>query len=120
MGDRLRNPGPLESSVNLFPDPADSLREAERNGEHFAVPARDQGIRVCDRRHVDHAVLPDPLDLPWTPADDEVQAFPGLDHHELLAEDADLLLRREVHHLVSSLIADRREVLDVVSAPLWR
>src|SRR5438552_17329858 len=120
MGNGLRNAALLHPAVDLLPDPADALREAERHGEHLAVPAGDQGVRVCDRGDVDHAVLPDPFDLPGTATDDEVQALPGLDHHELLAEDADLLLRREVHHLVAPLVADRREVPEVVPASLRR
>src|SRR3989449_6873192 len=118
--DRLRDPVLGEPRINLLPDPADALREAERDGQHLAVPARDHRVRVGDRGHVDHAVLPDLLDLPRTSADDEVQALAGLDHHELLAEDADLPLRREVHDRVTALVADRREVLEVVAAALWR
>src|SRR5439155_17184581 len=72
------------------------------------------------RGHIDHAVLPDLLDLPGPPADDEVQALAGLDHHELLAEDADLPLRREVQDRVAALVADRREVLEVIAAALRR
>src|SRR5207302_4108356 len=107
-------------TVDLLPDAADALREAERDGEHLAGPAGDQRVRVRDRGDVDHAVLPDPFDLPGTATDDEMQALPGLDHHELLAEDPDLLLRREVHHLIAPLVADRREVLEVVPASLRR
>src|SRR2546425_1823198 len=118
--DRLRDPVLGEPRVNLLPDPADALREAERDRQHLAVPARDHRVRVGDRGHVDHAVLPDLLDLPRTSADDEVQALAGLDHHELLAEDADLPLRRQVHDRVAALVADRREVLEVVAAALWR
>src|SRR5438552_8473301 len=114
MGDGLRNAALLHTTVNLLPDPADALREAERHGEHLAVPTVNQGVRVCDRGDVDHPVLPDPFDLPRTAADDEVQTFAGLDHHELLAEDPDLLLRREIHDLIAPLVADRREVLEVV------
>src|SRR5438552_2744486 len=118
--DRLRDPVLGEPRVNLLPDPADALREAERDRQHLAVPARDHRVRVGDRGHVDHAVLPDLLDLPRTSADDEVQALAGLDHHELLAEDADLPLRRQVHDRVAALVADRREVLEVVATALWR
>ena len=120
MGDGLRNAALLHPAVDLLPDPADALREAERHGEHLAVPTGNQGVRVCDRGDVDHPVLPDPFDLPRTAADDEVQALPGLDHHELLAEDPDLLLRREIHDLIAPLVADRREVLEVVPAALRR
>src|SRR2546422_6496067 len=118
--DRLRDPVLGEPRINLLPDPADALREAERDGQHLAVPARDHRVRVGDRGHVDHAVLPDLLDLPRTSADDEVQALARLDHHELLAEDADLPLRRQVHDRVAALVADRREVLEVVATALWR
>src|SRR5437879_6464434 len=118
--DRLRAPVLGEPRINLLPDPADALREAERDRQHLAVPARDHRVRVGDRGHVDHAVLPDLLDLPRTSADDEVQALARLDHHELLAEDADLPLRREVHNRVAALVADRREVLEVVAAALRR
>src|SRR3989441_1371152 len=118
--DRLRDAVRLELSADFLPDPADALSEAERHGQHLTIPARNHRVRVRDRRHVDHAVLPDPLDLPRSPADDEVQAFAGLDHHELLAEDADLPLRRQVHDRIAALIANRREVLEVVAAPLWR
>src|SRR3989449_6146809 len=118
--DRLRDPVLGEPRINLLPDPADALREAERDRQHLAVPARDHRVRVGDRGHVDHAVLPDLLDLPRTSADDEVQALARLDHHELLAEDADLPLRRQVHDRVAALVADRREVLEVVATPLWR
>src|SRR3989442_15751945 len=118
--DRLRDPVLGEPRIDLLPDAADALGEAERHRQHLAVPARDHRVRVGDRGHVDHAVLPDPLDLPRAPADDEVQALAGLDHHELLAEDADLPLRREVHNRVAALVADRREVLEVVAAALWR
>src|SRR5947208_16862032 len=120
MGDGLRNAALLHPTVDLLPDPANALREAERHGEHLAVPAGDEGVRVRDRGDVDHAVLPDPFDLPGTATDDEVKALPGLDHHELLAEDPDLLLRREIHDLVAALVADRREVLEVVPASLRR
>src|SRR5438552_14992756 len=120
MGDGLRNAALLHTTVNLLPDPADALREAERHGEHLAVPAGDQGVRIGDRGDVDHAVLPDPFDLPGTTTDDEVQALPGLDHHELFAEAPDLLLRREIHDLIAPLVADRREVLEVVPASLRR
>src|SRR5437899_398301 len=118
--DRLRDPVLGEPRINLLPDPADALREAERDRQHLAVPARDHRVRVGDRGHVDHAVLPDLLDLPRTSADDEVQALARLDHHELLAEDADLPLRRQVHDRVAALVADRREVLEVVATALWR
>src|SRR3989442_10173161 len=118
--DRLRDPVLGEPRINLLPDPADALREAERHGQHLTIPARNHRVRVRDRGHVDHAVLPDLLDLPRTSADDEVQALARLDHHELLAEDADLPLRREVHDRVAALVADRREVLEVVAAALWR
>src|SRR5712692_9334062 len=120
MRDGLRDTLFLQASVDLLPDPTDPLGEAERHGEHLAVPPRDEGVRICYRGHVDHAVLPDPLDLPGTAADDEVQALSGLNHHELLAEDADLLLGREVHDRVAALVPDRREVLEVVPAALRR
>src|SRR5439155_1748604 len=94
--------------------------EAERHGEHLAGPAGDQGVRVRNRGDVDHAVLADPFDLPGTATDDEVQALPGLDHHELLAEDPDLLLRRQIHDLVAAFVADRRGVLEVETASLRR
>src|SRR3989441_159849 len=116
MLNRLRDPVLGEPRIDLLPDSADALRKAERDRQHLAVPARDHRVRVGDRRHVDHAVLPDLLDLPRTSADDEVQALASLDHHELLAEDADLPLRRQVHDRVTSLVADRREVLEVVAA----
>src|SRR2546427_3769163 len=118
--DRLRYALPVEARVDLFADPTNPLGEAERDGEHLAVPAGDDRVRIRDRGHVHHAVLPDFLHLPWPTADDEVQSFAGLDHHELLAEDADLPLRREVHDRVATLIADRREVLEVVAAALRR
>src|SRR5437016_3328608 len=120
MGNGLRNAALLHPAVDLLPDSADALCEAERHGEHLAVPAGDEGVRVRDRGDVDHAVLPDPFDLPGTATDDEVKALPGLDHHELLAEDPDLLLRREIHDLVAALVADRREVLEIVPASLRR
>src|SRR5437879_8711497 len=37
--DRLRHALPVESRVDLLADPADALGEAERDGEHLAVPA---------------------------------------------------------------------------------
>src|SRR5437870_8761309 len=120
MGDGLRNAALLHPAVDLLPDSADALCEAERHGEHLAVPAGDQGVRIGDRGDVHHAVLPDPFDLPGTSTDDEVQALPGLDHHELLAENPDLLLRREISDLVAPLVADRRQVLEVVPAALRR
>src|SRR5947207_13484458 len=115
-GDRFGDPVLLDTMVDFLPDPSHALGEAEWNRQHFAIPAGDQGVRVRDRGHVHHAVLADSLDLPGTAADDEMQALPRLDHHELLAEDADLLLGREVHDLVAALVADRGEVLEVVSA----
>src|SRR2546427_3225889 len=118
--DGLRDTLAVEPGINLLADPTDALREAERHGQHLAVPAREHRLRVGHGGHVDHAVLPDLLDLPGASADDEVQAFAGLDDHELLPEDADLPLRREVHHRVAALVADRREVLEVVSAALRR
>src|SRR5438093_5312243 len=118
MGDGLRNAALPHPAVDLLPDPADALREAERHGEHLAVPPRDQGVRVGDRGDVDHAVLPDPFDLPGPASDDEVQALPDLDHHELLAEDPDLLLRTAIHDLIAPLFADRRETLDGLTAAL--
>src|SRR3989454_9598104 len=114
LGDALS----VEPSINLLANPTDTLGEAERYGQHLAVPARNHRVRIGHRGHIDHAVLPDLLDLPGTPADDEVQALAGLDHHELLPEDADLPLRREVHHRIAALVANRREVLEVVSAAL--
>src|SRR5438093_10211993 len=108
----------VEPSINLLANPTDTLGDAERYGQHLAVPARNHRVRIGHRGHIDHAVLPDLLDLPGTPADDEVQALAGLDHHELLPEDADLPLRREVHHRIAALVANRREVLEVVSAAL--
>src|SRR5207249_4557824 len=44
----------------------------------------------------------------------------GLNHHELLPEDADLPLRREVHDRVAAFVANRREVLEVIAAALRR
>src|SRR5438034_1034127 len=120
VGDRFGDSVLLDTMVDFLPDPSDALGEAEGHREHFAVPTGDQGVRVRDRGHVQHAVLADPLDLPGTAADDEVQALPRLDHHELLAEDADLLLGREVHDLVPALVANRGEVLEVVPASLRR
>src|SRR2546426_7833835 len=114
--DGLRDTLLLEPRINLLPDSTDTLGEAERHGQHLAVPAWDHGVRVGHRGHVDHSVFPDLLDLPGTSADDEVQSFAGLDDHELLAEDADLPLRREVHHRVAALVANRREVLEVIAA----
>src|SRR2546426_4789434 len=116
LGDALA----VEPGINLLADPTDALGESERHGEHLAVPAGDDRVRVGHRGHVDHAVFPDLLNLPRTPADDEVQALAGLDHHELLAEDADLPLRGQIHNRVAALVADRREVLEVVAAALWR
>src|SRR5437899_12344498 len=118
--DGLRDTLSLEPRINLLADPPDALREAERHGQHLAVPARDHRVRVGHRGHVDHAVLPDLLDLPGTSADDEVQALAGLDHHELLAEDTDLSLRRKVEDRIAALVANRREVLEVISAALRR
>src|SRR3989454_3565473 len=118
--DRLRDALSLQASVDLLADPTDALGEAEGDGEHLAVPAGDDRVRIRDRGHVHHAVLPDLLHLPWPSSDDEVQAFARLDHHELLAEDADLPLRREVQDRIATLVADRREVLEVVAAALRR
>src|SRR3989454_1122772 len=118
--DRLRHALPVEARVDLLADPTDALGEAERGGEHPAVPAGDDCVRIRDRGHVHHAVFPDLLHLPRPSSDDEVQAFAGLDHHELLAEDADLPLRREVQDRIAALVADRREVLVVVAAALRR
>src|SRR5437667_1013083 len=109
-----------EPLVDLFPDSADALRQAERHGQHLAVPSGDHRVRIRDRGHVDHAVLPDPLDLPGAPADDEVQALAGLDHHELLPEDADLPLRRQIEDRISAFVADRREVLEIIAPALRR
>src|SRR5207249_3782573 len=117
--DGLRDALSVEPCVNLLADPTDALREAERHGQHLAVPARDHRVRVGHRGHVDHAVLPDLLDLPGTSSDDEMQSLSRLDDHELLPEDADLPLRPEVHDRVAALVADRREVLEVVSVALW-
>src|SRR6266508_1348576 len=114
--DRLRDAVSFQSRVDLLPDAPDALREAERHREHLAVSAGDHRVRIRHRGDVDHAVLPNPLDLPGPPADDEVQALAGLDHHELLAEDAHLPLRRQVEDRVAALVADRREVLEVVAA----
>src|SRR5213080_1267433 len=110
----LRDALSVEARIDFLPDPTDTLGEAERHGQHLAVPARDHRVRVRDRGHIDHAVLPDLLDFPWAPADDEVQALAGFDHHELLPEDADLPLRREVEDRVAALVADCREVLEVI------
>src|SRR5437870_8340248 len=118
--DRLRHALPVESRVDLLADPTDALGEAERDGEHLAVPAGADCVRIRDRGHVHHAVFPDLLYLPRPSSDDEVQAFAGLDHHELLAEDADLPLRREVQDRVAALVANRREVLEVVASALRR
>src|SRR5437867_6307849 len=110
----------VEARVDFLPDPTDTLGEAERHGQHLAVPARDHRVRIGHRGHVDHAVLSDLLDLPGTPADDEVQAFAGLDHHELLPEDADLPLRRQIEDRIAAFVANRREVLEVISTALRR
>src|SRR2546427_12459554 len=110
----------VEPSINLLANPTDTLGEAERHGQHLAVPAGNHRVRVGHGAHVDHAVLPDLLDLPGATPDDEVQALAGLDDHELLPEDADLPLRREVHNRVAALVADRREVLEVIAAALGR
>src|SRR2546426_5222714 len=114
--DGLRDTLSLEPRINLLADPPDALREAERHRQHLAVPAGDHRVRVGHRGHVDHAVFPDLLNLPRTPADDEVQALAGLDHHELLAEDADLPLRGQIENGIAALIANRRKVLEVVAA----
>src|SRR5438093_2258367 len=116
--DGLRDTLSVEPRVDLLADATDALRQAERHGQHLAVPARDHRVRIGHRGHVNHSVLPDLLDLPGTSADDEVQSLAGLDDHELLAEDADLPLRREVHDRVAALVADRREVLEVVAPAL--
>src|SRR2546426_9874563 len=105
--DGLRDTISVEPSINLLANPTDTLREAERHRQHLAVPARDHRVRVGHRGHVNHSVLPDLLDLPGASADDEVQPLAGLDDHELLPEDADLPLRREVHDRVAALVADR-------------
>jgi len=49
-----------------------------------------------------------------------VQSFASLDHHELLAKDADLPLRREVHDRVAALVTDRRQILEIVAPALRR
>src|SRR6266566_2584709 len=118
--DGLRNAFSVEARVDFFADPPDTLSEAERDGEHLAIPAGDDRVRIGDGSYVDHAVLADLLHLPRSATDDEVQSFAGLDHHEFLAEDADLPLRREVQDRVAALVADRREVLEIVAAALWR
>src|SRR2546426_4706100 len=118
--DGLRDTLSVESRIDLLADPSDALREAERHGQHLAVPARNHRVRVGHRGHIDHAVLSDLLDLPWAPADDEVQALAGLDHHELLAEDTDLSLRRKVEDRIAALVANCREVLEVIAAALRR
>src|SRR3989449_7699737 len=118
--DRLRHALPVESRVDLLADPTDALGEAERDGEHLAVPAGDDCVRIRDRGHVHHAVLPDLLHLPRPAPDDEVQSFASLDHHELLAKDADLPLRREVHDRVAALVTDRRQILEIVAPALRR
>src|SRR5438876_1619764 len=101
----LRDALSVEARIDFLPDPTDTLGEAERHGQHLSVPARDHRVRIGHWGHVDHAVLPDLLDLPGAPADDEVLAFAGLNHHELLPEDADLPLRREVHDRVAAFVA---------------
>src|SRR5213594_3096382 len=116
----LRDALSVEARIDFLPDPTDTLGEAERHGQHLAVPARDHRVRIGDRGHIDHAVLPDLLDLPGAPADDEVQALAGLDHHELLPEDADLPLRRQIEDRIAALIADCREVLEIVATALRR
>src|SRR6266704_635652 len=116
--DGLRDTLSLEPRINLLADPPDALREAERHRQHLAVPAGDHRVRVGHRGHVDHAVLPDLLDFPGASANDEVQSLAGLDDHELLAEDADLPLRREVHDRIAAFVANRREVLEVIAAAL--
>src|SRR5207244_13406851 len=110
--DGLRDTLSVEPRIDLLADATDTLGEAERDGEHLAVPARDHRVRVGHRGHVDHSVLPDLLDLPGTSSDDEMQSLSRLDDHELLPEDADLPLRREVHDRVAALVADRREALE--------
>src|SRR3989442_5501433 len=118
--DGLRDTLSLEPRINLLADPPDALREAERHRQHLAVPAGDHRVRVGHRGHVDHAVLPDLLDFPGASANDEVQSLAGLDDHELLAEDADLPLRREVHDRIAAFVPNRREVLEVIAAALRR
>src|SRR5256886_13279159 len=80
--DRLRDPVLGEPRINLLPDPADALREAERYRQHLAVPSRNHRVRIRDRGHVANAILPDLLDLPRPPPDDEVQPSSGLDLHD--------------------------------------
>src|SRR3989454_2476723 len=107
-----------EACIDFLADPTDTLGEAERHGQHLAVPAGNHRVRIGHGGHVDHAVLPDFLDFPWTPADDEVQALAGLDHHELLPKDADLPLRRQIEDRIAAFVANRREVLEVIAAAL--
>src|SRR3989449_6246006 len=118
--DGLRDALSLEPCIDLLANPTNTLREAERHRQHLAVPARDHRVRVGHRGHVDHAVSPDLLNLPGASADDEVQSLSRLDDHELLPEDADLPLCREVHYGIAALVANRREDLEVVSAALLR
>src|SRR5437867_8739183 len=114
LGDALS----VEACIEFLADPTDTLGEAERHGQHLAVPAGNHRVRIGHGGHVDHAVLPDFLDFPWTPADDEVQALAGLDHHELLPKDADLPLRRQIEDRIAAFVANRREVLEVIAAAL--
>src|SRR2546426_7548884 len=75
--DGLRDALSVEPHIDLLADPTDTLGEAVRDGQHLAVPAWNDRVRIGHRGHVDHAVLPDLLDLPGTPADDEVQSLAG-------------------------------------------
>src|SRR5881296_2425429 len=62
--DGLRNAFSVEARVDFFADPPDTLSEAERDGEHLAIPAGDYCVGIRDGGHVHHAVLPDLLHLP--------------------------------------------------------
>src|SRR5438445_8546952 len=73
--DGLRNAFSVEARVDFFPDPPDTLSEAERDGEHLAIPAGDARVRSGDGSYVDHAVLADLLHLPLPASDYDVQSF---------------------------------------------
>src|SRR2546425_3708850 len=84
--DRLRHALPVESRVDLLADPADALGEAERDGEHLAVPAGDDCVRIRDRGHDTNPAFPILLLLQRPSPNDEFRPFPGLIIIDFFAE----------------------------------
>src|SRR6266702_2552939 len=82
--------------------------------EYLPIPSRDRGCGVVDWKNVDFSVICYLFDLPDSAFDDEVEPNACLGNHEFLAEDAHVLLAREVYNHVSAFVGDHAQVFEIV------